>query len=193
MKNIRKTLSILTVTSIFFSLQASTLENSSQNQRKKFNHSRSMKDKQQYWMEKRRSDFLLAPIKNRKELDKYLEITPIEKSPLGALPEIEREIFVNSLTFTNKGVAGFDHSMLSYGPTATEVYNILSLFGTQSMTPFLPGLTVASESDSSIMAVSKIMQGDFILLNSSCIWNADIRQFFCGRRGLEICFPKICL
>jgi len=193
MKILGKTMSTIIITSIFLSQQTFTLENSPQNNRVNFKHNKLMEDKQKYWIEKRRYDFLLAPIKNKKELDKYLELTSVKNSPLGALPEIERELFVNSLSFTKNGVTGFDYSMLSYGPTATEVYNILALFGAQSTTPFLPGLTVVSESDSSIMAVSKFMQGDFILLNSLCIWNTDIRQFFCGQRGLDICFPKVCL
>ncbi|MDP5211291.1 hypothetical protein [Microbulbifer sp. 2205BS26-8] len=151
-----------------------------------------LKNTEEFWIKKRERDILSAPIKNQEELENYLAITPIENSPLNALSEIERELFINSLVFTKRGLAGFDYSMLSYGPTATEVYNILALFGSQSTTPFLPGLTIASESDSSIMAVEKIIQGDPLLLDSLCIWNTDIRQFFCGQYSLEICFPRIC-
>ncbi|WP_444887726.1 hypothetical protein [Microbulbifer sp. JMSA008] len=193
MKAFTLTILVIAVLSFFFLQPAFSLDASLKSQGEKFTRSSLIKQKQKYWMDKREKDYQLAPIKNQLELEKYLEITPTEKSPLNALSEIEREIFINSLTFTSRGIAGFDYSVLSYGPTATEVYNILALFGFQSNTPYLPNLTVASESDSSIMAVAKIMQGDFVLLDSLCIWNTDIKQFFCGQHGLEICFPMICL
>lgn len=122
----------------------------------------------------------------------YLATTPIENTPLGVLPEIEREIFINSLVFTRRGLASFDYSVFSYGPTATEVYNILALFGSQSTTPFLPGLTIASEADNSIMRVAEFMQLNAQLLDHQCRWNAPIQQFSCLFTPLKSCFPTVC-
>ncbi|WP_444903596.1 hypothetical protein ACJJIU_19875 [Microbulbifer sp. CnH-101-E] len=137
-------------------------------------------------------DFLLAPIKNEVDLENYLAITPIDNSPLRVLPEIERDIFINSLVFTKKGLASFDYSALTYGPSVTEVYSILALFGSQSVTPFLPGLSVTSGPDKSIMNAADTMPVASQLLDYQCRWNSPINQFSCLFTPFQTCFPAWC-
>ncbi|MDP5211341.1 hypothetical protein, partial [Microbulbifer sp. 2205BS26-8] len=153
------TLTILEITILFFlSQQVFSFDILPENKTIRFENHTAKQYKEKAMAGKREIDFLLAPIKNQVVLKNYLATTPIENTPLGVLPEVEREIFINSLVFTRRGLASFDYSVLSYGPTATEVYNILALFGSQSTTPFLPGLTIASESDNSIMRVAEFVQ-----------------------------------
>ncbi|MDP5210734.1 hypothetical protein [Microbulbifer sp. 2205BS26-8] len=136
--------------------------------------------KEEAWKENKATNLLLAPIKNQVDLQTYLASAPIENTPLVALSEVEREIFINSLVFTNKGLASFNYDALSYGPTATEVYSILALFGAQALTPFLPGIMIASELDRSIMETAKTLQRGPILREHKCLYDDSTGFYFCA-------------
>ncbi|MDP5211097.1 hypothetical protein [Microbulbifer sp. 2205BS26-8] len=141
---------------------------------------------------KRELDFNLAPIKNLGDLKAYLAITPIESSPLGSLTDVEREIFINSLVFTSKGLASFDYSVLNYGPTVTEVYSILALFGSQSSISSIPNLTITSELDSSIMAAAEMFQQRPVLNNYRCEQAYPFEYYWCYPRREKMCYEEIC-
>ncbi|WKD48172.1 hypothetical protein [Microbulbifer spongiae] len=149
-----------------------------------------LKNKKEAWRMKIEMDFQAAPIKTKAQLDSYLAVTPIENTPFKALAETEREIFIDTLVFTDKGLASFHADVLSYGPTATEVYNILALFGSQSATPSLHALTIESEADRSIMASDQALQ-DWILYEHLCTY--IIQGFWaCDRNTPYRCFVERC-
>ncbi|MDP5211095.1 hypothetical protein [Microbulbifer sp. 2205BS26-8] len=146
-----------------------------------------LQHKEEAWKETKATNLLLAPIKNQIDLQTYLASAPIENTPLGALSEAEREIFINSLVFTNKGLASFNYDVLSYGPTATEIYSILALFGAQTITPFLPGIMIASELDNSIMEAAKTLQRNSVLFDYECAYNPSTGGYYCRFRPSFIC------
>ncbi|MDP5210465.1 hypothetical protein [Microbulbifer sp. 2205BS26-8] len=106
----------------------------------------------------RQIDFLISPIKSRLDLENYLANNLVENTPLGRLPTAEREIFINSLVFSERGLAGFNFGVLEYGPTATEVFNILKLFGAQSLISNIENMHVASDEDMPIISQGTLNQ-----------------------------------
>ncbi len=73
----------------------------------------------------------LAPLKSARDVYIYNNATPKHLSPLSALQRTERDRFVQSLRFNDKGLTQFDYTLLqSLSPT--EIYKVLALFGMQS-------------------------------------------------------------
>jgi hypothetical protein len=80
--------------------------------------------------------FLAAPIKNAADLQSYLEMTQGRYSPLNKLPKDDRDRFLQSITWNERGVTGF--SAVSFqNSSATEAFQILALFGIQHVTPLV--------------------------------------------------------
>lgn len=73
----------------------------------------------------------LAPLKSASDVYQYSRATPKNLSPLSALSDSERERFIQSLRFNEKGLTQFDYTALEQLSSA-QVYKILSLFGMQS-------------------------------------------------------------
>ncbi|WP_145958692.1 hypothetical protein [Xanthomonas oryzae] len=110
----------------------------------------------------RETDFKLAPLKNKADLNSYLLNKPID-SPLNAMPATAARQFFESLEFNEKGVTTFSYRELS-GLTASRVYAILSLVGIQSATQSVPGLLIENDADRAIMAPRNItpqMKADY--------------------------------
>ncbi|WP_445364983.1 hypothetical protein ACJJJB_12090 [Microbulbifer sp. ANSA001] len=146
---------------------------------------------------KRQVEFLNAPIKSEADLNHYLVANPVEKTPLGKLPEIERELFINSLKFTDKGLAGFDYGMLEYGPTATEVHDILELFGLQSFTLAMKNLTVESEKDRAIAerAEAALSLNWEWVEDYTCKSDVDMGGWpirYCAKQARSMCNSRTC-
>jgi hypothetical protein len=98
--------------------------------------------------------FLLAPIKTREDLDRYLEElrqNPEARSPLHLLSPGARDRFLNSLVFTEAGLGGYYYGDLQAQLTASQIYRLLSLFGAQHTTPLLKGARIESRADQIIM------------------------------------------
>ena len=74
-------------------------------------------------------------IQSTQELESYLQTTP--DSPLNRLPTDARQHFLNSLRFSENGLASFRYTDLKALP-ATDVAQILSLFGIGHTTSLLP-------------------------------------------------------
>ena len=73
----------------------------------------------------------LAPLKSASDVYQYTQAMPKNLSPLSALGNSERDRFIQSLRFNEKGLTQFDYSAL-LGLSAQQVYKILALFGMQS-------------------------------------------------------------
>jgi hypothetical protein len=100
----------------------------------------------------------LAPIKSAETLRAYQSITPDAVSPLAKLSVKGRAEFLASLVFGEQGLAGFSTRVLENELSASEIYNVLALFGAQHMTPSLKNARIESEADRTLMGSPKTLK-----------------------------------
>lgn len=98
-----------------------------------------------------------APLKSATDVYQYSQAMPKNLSPLSALSDSERDRFIQSLRFNEKGLTQFDYSILKGLPTA-KVYKILALFGMQSGTELISA-TPKSNGDTA----PQMIMADFLL------------------------------
>lgn len=98
---------------------------------------------------RRKVNRLTAPVHSKSDLQRYLSRTHESGSPLDALAPNARKRFVESLKFTDLGLASFNYSDLE-ALTATQVYRILGLFGVQQDTP-MTDARIETPADQAIM------------------------------------------
>jgi hypothetical protein len=96
----------------------------------------------------------VAPIQSAEELSAYLDST--SESPLNRLSEPARERFIDSLVFSDNGLGSYRFDDLEAELSATQVYQVLSLFGVEYTTPLLQGARVSTEVDKAIMSVRRL-------------------------------------
>lgn len=72
------------------------------------------------------------PITTPDSLARYLRETPIERSPLGALPPGARKRFLAILTFGDRGVRGIDAGDLDQELTHEQAVAVLALLGAEA-------------------------------------------------------------
>ncbi|HJR72089.1 MAG TPA: hypothetical protein VJ806_00430 [Luteimonas sp.] len=102
--------------------------------------------------QKQRSiDGALAPIKSSTDLRSYV-LNKQPNSPLNRLSPGAQKRFIESIQFNEKGVTTYDYADLRAELTASQVYEVLALFGIQGTTAIIPGLRVNSDADRAIMA-----------------------------------------
>ncbi|HEX2121466.1 MAG TPA: hypothetical protein VHL59_07475 [Thermoanaerobaculia bacterium] len=139
-------------------------------------------DKADAWRE---LAFLLAPIKTREDLDRYmaeLRQNPDARSPLNLLSPAARERFVNSLVFTERGLGGYYYGDLQSQLTASQIYRLLSLFGAQHTTPLVRGARIESRADQLIMLSDPVAAAPADYEHYECVSRAT-----CGPRTNYIC------
>ncbi|QDH69115.1 hypothetical protein [Marilutibacter alkalisoli] len=95
--------------------------------------------------------YQLAPIKSDMDLRTYLARNRSKDSPLNLLSPGARQRFIQSLVFTNKGLASFDYRDIQIELNATQTYQLLSLFGVQRSTRAIPNLEATTASDMTVM------------------------------------------
>jgi hypothetical protein len=132
--------------------------------------------------------FLLAPIKSKADLDRYLEEVrqnPEARTPLNALSPAARDRFLNSLVFTEHGLGGFYFADLEAQLTASQAYRVLSLFGAQHVTSLLQGARIESRADEIIMenTVAPELPADY--KDMECVSRAT-----CGPKYNYICMSS---
>ncbi len=92
-----------------------------------------------------------AVIKSAVDLARYQEITPASNSPFSRLSPGALTDFTAELRFGDAGLTGFSYAALLGGPTATEIHQILALFGAQNTTKAISGARVVTGLDRRIM------------------------------------------
>lgn len=92
-----------------------------------------------------------ALIKSQSDLDKHLQVLEVVESPLLYLSEPGRAEFVNSIVWTELGVGSFSTLPLELELNVTQAYQILQLFGLESVLSNLKHLTINSSLEFSIM------------------------------------------
>lgn len=117
--------------------------------------------------------FVEAPIKSRNELEGYLANLP-KSSPLNALSEQKRKLFVDSLTFNDSGVTGFRSDLLEGDLGLTGAYRILALFGEQELAAMLK-VNIETELDSTI---NKSLHGT----DATCT-GTGWSNYYCFKKG----------
>lgn len=134
--------------------------------------------------------FLLAPIKTKADLDRYLEElrqNPEARTPLNALSPAARDRFLNSLVFTERGLGGFYFADLEAQLTASQIYRVLSLFGAQHATALLKEARIESKADEIIMeytlSADEPIAGDY--QHYECVSRAT-----CGPKSGYICMSS---
>lgn len=138
-------------------------------------------------------------IKSVAELDKHLELSSAQKSPLGKLSDAGLNRFVSSLTFNDKGISGFSYAELE-GMNAADVHRILKLFGVQRTMPLIKNVRVSTKLDAQAKSVKLPSQaqsgtvGDLINTGGWGSGYEDLNQgdrdgYYCA--GAGSCGPRI--
>lgn len=91
-------------------------------------------------------------IRSQSDLSFYLQHTAGSLSPLDRLSVQGRQRFLASLTFSDKGLSSFRYGDLRAELTASQIYQVLSLFGAQQHTSAIPGVRVVTSADHAIMS-----------------------------------------
>lgn len=77
-------------------------------------------------------ELALAPVKTANDLINYMAAHR-GRSAIDQLPPLNKELFLRSLTFDSYGLSSFNYAALS-GLKPAQVYQVLGIFGMQSMT-----------------------------------------------------------
>ena len=127
----------------------------------------------------------LAPVKSTSDLETYIKNTPDHISPLNKLPPQSRNTFIESLTFNKNGLTGFNYAELQKHLTASEIYQIMSLFGAQHTTKLMKGIKINSSIDEAIMTNGASDKGGPLCPTQPC----DYSDYRCESRAT--CGPSI--
>lgn len=100
-------------------------------------------------------DTQIAPIKSREQLREYLIAHPGQDNPLFPLSDRAKKHFLDSLVFTERGLASFDAGSLERNLTVSQIYHVLSMFGLQRMAHTFNGARVETEADAAVIALGK--------------------------------------
>lgn len=92
----------------------------------------------------------LAPIKSSVELQQHIRSLG-KNSPLSWLSTPARKRFIGSLRFNEKGITSFKYEDLQAELTASQIYQVLSLFGAQHTVAMMRNARVESPVDEQIM------------------------------------------
>lgn len=91
-----------------------------------------------------------APVKSASDLRDYLA-TESATSPLSHLSPAAKQRFLDSLVFGEKGLGSYSYEPLQSELTASQIYDVLSLFGAQATTHLIKGAAIETNADRLIM------------------------------------------
>jgi hypothetical protein len=91
------------------------------------------------------------PIRSRADLDRYRAATASSGSPLDALSPAGRRRFLASLRFNRSGITGFSYADLQSELTASQIYDVLKLFGAEKDVAIIPHVRVETPRDRQVM------------------------------------------
>ena len=104
------------------------------------------------------TDYLwhLAPIKSQEDLIALSN----QPSPLDALSNYHKEMFVKSVQFGKGGVAGYYYGGLEDELTPTQIYSILALIGKQNNVSMFKDARVETKADAMLLVGEEISSHD---------------------------------
>lgn len=92
-----------------------------------------------------------AQIRSLSQLKAHLALHG-SNSPLAALSPSGRQEFIDRLTFNENGLTGYRYAILENELTPSQIYSVLSLFGTQKHIGLFKKARVASQVDAQLLA-----------------------------------------
>jgi hypothetical protein len=99
-------------------------------------------------------------IRSQSDLQQYLSSTATTGSPLDALSTGARERFLSSITFGANGITGFHYTDLQSELTASQIRDVLALFGAQKDVAIIPNVRVETGADKRAISTFPILPGD---------------------------------
>lgn len=102
-------------------------------------------------------DSQFARVKSFEQLEAYLDAGSPAESPFLHLTEDGLKRFIDSLVFTEKGLASFDALVLETELTSSQAYSLLALFGLQRLAPYLKNARVESDLDKKVRGLEGLM------------------------------------
>ena len=98
----------------------------------------------------REAALLAAPVRSERDITAYTRTN--KASPLDALPANARKVFLDSVTFNEKGITGFRYDVLEKHLTPTQSFAILSMFGAQHTVHMLDESRTETVLDSALIS-----------------------------------------
>ena len=92
----------------------------------------------------------LAPVKSRQDLEQHLRSSG-SASPLAALSESGKRRFIASLKFNDSGITSFSYGDLQAELNASQIYQVMSLFGAQHTVAMMRNVRIQDAVDEQIM------------------------------------------
>ena len=120
-------------------------------------------------------------IRSQSDLQRYLAVTAKSGSPLNALSSRARDRFISGLTFNAKGVTGFHYGDLQSELTASQIYNVLRLFGLEKDVQIIPNVRVETTADRRV--ISSLVDPE-----DSTGDGSDYKGYYCVQRAT--CAPN---
>lgn len=102
----------------------------------------------------------MAPIKTQADLEAYLRLTPMRRSPFNRLAPAPRKEFIESLSFNENGLTGYKYRVLEEELTPTESYRILALFGSQADVRLFKRARIKTLADKKLIAPQEFGESD---------------------------------
>ena len=128
----------------------------------------------------------LAPIRSTTQLQQHLQGNG-RHSPLAALTPGGQKRFLASLQFNEKGITSFSYDDLQAELSASQIYQVLSLFGVQHTTSFMKNARVVTPTDQALL--QPLGTTGPLCPSQPC----DYDQYECEKRGTcAAAFNKIC-
>lgn len=128
----------------------------------------------------------LAPIRSQVQLQRHLQ-TNGRNSPIATLTPAAQKRFLASLRFNEKGITSFSYDDLQAELTASQIYQVLSLFGAQHTTSFMRNARVVTPTDQALL--QPLGTTGPLCPSQPC----DYDQYECEKQGTcAAAFNKIC-
>ncbi len=108
--------------------------------------------------DQRELDRALAPVKSLSDFYKHMQQDNAAAAAFRKLDASSQAVFVNSLTFNEKGLTGFNYKVVEDFLTLSEAYHLLGCFGVQRVVRGLKGIKVESRADVEIKQHLKALE-----------------------------------
>lgn len=128
----------------------------------------------------------LAPIRSQVQLQQHLQANGAN-SPLATLTPAAKKRFLTSLRFNEKGITSFSYDDLQAELTASQIYQVLSLFGAQHTVSLMRNARVVTPTDQALL--QPLGTSGPLCPSQAC----DYDQYECEKQGTcAAAFNKIC-
>jgi hypothetical protein len=117
--------------------------------------------------QQKKMDMLRAQVHSKIDLEKFQAATESDRNPLNLLSEAGRTTFVESLTFNEKGLTGFNYAVLEEELSMSQIHRILATFGSQESIKLFKQAKIKNSGDIALMS-SGMCDGFYDLESDSC-------------------------